>query len=316
MDAVICKVDRRCIMNNYIIGIDGGGTKTLGVLFTLEGHQVKRVEKGFSNFRVNKQIAEQNILAVLDELVNGIDVSTVHFIQIGVAGVPEKEVKDELVNRIQQLYQTPASMVTDAEIALYSIRKNTDDCVIMVLGGTGSAIMVKNKDQDMIIGGFGHLLGDEGSGYHLAITALKEIIQEYEQNKPISELSKAILNEINATDYMQIKDFVYNSSKQEIASLSSFIASFAEHKNPDAIRLFQEEGKHLARQTMTAFHKLNTCRKVTIGFRGNFLLHAPYVKETMINELDDNKLDYSIDVHPLEPVIGAYYLGLQQLRMR
>ena len=141
-------------MNKYIIGVDGGGTKTLGAVFTVDGEIIKRREYGFSNFRVDKVIAKQNLILTIDELIDGIDVSQIELIQIGVSGVPEKSYKESLLEELEARYQTKVFMVTDAEIALYSIRKDTDDCVIMVLGGTGSAIMVKDQDKDLIIGGF------------------------------------------------------------------------------------------------------------------------------------------------------------------
>jgi len=301
-------------MSRYLIGVDGGGTKTLGAVFTIDGEIVKRREYGFSNFRVDKNIAKQNLILTLDELVQGIDTTSIELIQIGISGVPEIEYKEALIKELEERYKTKIYMVTDAEIALYSIRKDTDDCVIMVLGGTGSAIMVKDHEKDLIIGGFGHLLGDEGSGYHLAITALKKIISQYEEGLNSSELSQAILEHIGATEYSQIKDFVYTSSKQRIAQLSGFIAQYAEQENLDAIQLFKEEGLHLARQTILAFQKLQGCSKVTIGFRGNFLLHAPYVLDTMVAELNQHNLEYTIDSDPVEPVVGAYYLGLSHLK--
>lgn len=301
-------------MSRYIVGVDGGGTKTLGVLFKEDGTIQKRVEYGFSNFRVDKAIAKDNLISTIDDVVQDIDVNNIDIIQIGVAGVPEVPYKEQLINELQERYQTTVSIVTDAEIALYSIRKDTNQCVIMVLGGTGSAVMVKNDEHDLIIGGFGHLLGDEGSGYHLAIHALRQVISQYEDNQTISPLSQAILEHIHAQQYNQIKDFVYNSSKQQIAQLSNFIATYALQGDEEAITLFKEEGIHLARQTITAFKKVQTCRKVIIGFRGNFLLHAPFVQETMLAELQKQNLEYTIDTNPVEPVVGAYYLGLSQLK--
>ncbi len=299
-------------MSNYIIGIDGGGTKTLGVLFDESGTEVARTEQGFANFRVDKETAKTHLIATINALTATIDLKDLAFIQIGVAGVPDDAYKQMLLKELKATYKTPVDLVTDATIALYSIRKHSDDCVIMVLGGTGSAIMVKDGDKDRLIGGFGHLLGDEGSGYHLAISALRNIIQQYEEDKPITPLSRAILDQIHAPDYFAIKDFVYNSSKKQIAKLSEFIARHANAGDVEAIELFRQEGRHLARQTLTAFRQLETCRQVTIGFRGGFLLNAPYVRATMIAELDKSHVQYKIDEEPVEPVVGAYYLGHRQ----
>jgi len=52
------------------------------------------------------------------------------------------------------------------------------------------------------------------------------------------------------------------------------------------------------------------------GWGGGFLLNAPYVKETLIEELRKSIKDFEIDIYPIEPVIGAYYLGFLKLSKR
>ena len=304
-------------MSKYIIGIDGGGTKTRGVLFDLSGNEILAVEYGYANFIVNEDVSKVNIELAIDKLVVEVsDDSELLHIQLGVAGASKLEANSEYVDYLAKKYNTSVDLVTDAEIALYSIKKDRDMNVIMVLGGTGSVVMINDETGSSIIGGFGHLLGDEGSSYHLAITALRNVISEFEDGKDISKISKAILKEIDAVTHYEIKDFVYNKSKSRIANLSLFISSYALEGNQDAINLFVEEGKHLARQTYSAFKKLNNDSKVIIGIKGGFLRNAPYVKETLLKELKKFKMNYEISQDLVEPVVGAYYLGLKNILMR
>lgn len=296
-------------MNKYIVGIDGGGTKTLGVLFTTDGKEVRRVIKGPSNISSDEKSGIHTIKEVLSELITDDVVKDVEFIQMGIAGVSKMTNKEGLVKELEDLYHTSISIDTDALIALYSVKKDSDDHVIMVLGGTGSVVMVSEEDHVNIIGGFGHLLGDQGSGYHLAISALKCIIKQFENGEAITELSIAILNELNLTDYQMIKQFVYNSSKSDIASLSQFIASIALSGNEEAKQLFINEGLELARQTLIAFNKIKTEQHTIIGLRGGFLLNAPLVKETLKEALSKQIENFTFDTTVTEPVIGAYYLG-------
>jgi N-acetylglucosamine kinase-like BadF-type ATPase len=109
---------------------------------------------------------------------------------------------------------------------------------------------------------------------------------------------------------------VYDGNKSSIAKLSLFIAELAIEGDLDAKKLFVDEGKHLARQTFTAFKKLNTKERILIGIKGGFLLNAPFVKETLIAELDKQKLDYEISKDEVDPVIGAYYLSLKKISVR
>ena len=303
-------------MNKYIIGIDGGGTKTLGVLFDINGKELRRVEHGFSNFSIDEDIAKSNVEHTIEDLVKDLEHNRELFIQMGIAGYSKIKKSTLFIKSLEKKFDATVDLDSDAIIALYSVKKDKDINVIMVIGGTGSVLMVTDGEKTNLIGGFGHLLGDEGSAYHLSITALKKIIDEKESNLSYSNLSEMILKEINVIDYQDIKNFVYNSNKSDIAKLSKFIAECALNQDQDAIDLLKMEGKHLAKQTINAYNKSSHKEKVIIALRGGFLLNAPYVKETLIEELRKSIKDFEIDIYPIEPVIGAYYLGFLKLSKR
>lgn len=303
-------------MNKYIIGVDGGGTKTLGVLFDLNGKELKRVEHGYSNFTMGEEEARQNIEKTICELVDNLETNRQLFIQMGIAGVSKLRGLKQFEAKLENEFNAKVSLDSDALIALYSVKKDRDIKVIMVIGGTGSVLMIGEDEAVQIVGGFGHLLGDEGSAYHLVISALRKIIDDKEGNQKDTELSLQILKKINAKDYQGIKDFVYNENKKSIANLSQFIAERALNQDHDAIELFVEEGKFLAKQTINAYQKLKNKQNIVIALRGGFLLSAPYVKEALLKELEKHLKDYQIDANPVEPVIGAYYLGLLKLSKR
>ncbi|MFW5795112.1 MAG: N-acetylglucosamine kinase [Bacillota bacterium] len=303
-------------MSKYIIGVDGGGTKTLAVLFDIQGNEIKRVITGFGNFSVNVNDTIKHLLEAIDRLTKEISKSELAIIQIGIAGYSNFTDKDSLTKTLTKRYACKVVITTDAKIALYSIKKDTDNNVIMVLGGTGSAIMYEIQGEVKLIGGFGHILGDEGSSYHLAISALKNIIKQYEEGKAITSLSKKVLAKINAENYSDIKNFVYNNQKTEIAKLAKFIANMADEGDLEAIKLFKDEGKLLAKQTFIAYQAMGVQETVIIGIKGGFLLNAPYVKDTLVSELNKKDISYKLDTSEVEPVVGAYYLAKQNLVKR
>ncbi len=300
----------------YIIGVDSGGTKTLGVCFDKEGAILQESRSGFGNFSVSETKTIDHITEVLDDLTKRRNKEEISLILVGIAGYTKYTQKDYFLDLLRHRYGVPILAVTDAEIALYSVKRDSDLDVMMILGGTGSVVMVNDKNGVRFIGGFGHLLGDEGSGYHLAITELKHIISQFEQAKPITVLSQAVLAEIQARDYQEIKSFVYGNTKDTIARLSEFIASHAINGNQEAIQLFVNEGELLAKQAITAYQSIQTDKTVRVGMKGGFLLHAPYVRETLIKELEQAKLKFTMDESIAEPITGAYYLAMEHLGER
>ncbi len=304
-------------MSKYYIGIDGGGTNTLGALYDEKGNEIFRFENGYSNFSVNVEVSMRNIEHTIDTIITHLNEGDelVH-IQLGIAGISKLPRGKGYENYLKDKYKTSINLTNDAEIALYSVKKNRNMNVIMILGGTGSIIMKSEDNVSKMLGGFGHLLGDEGSSYHLAINSLKRIIRENELNMEYSVLSKAILKEINCESHYDIKNFVYNSSKRDIAKLSLFISKYALEGNKEAIELFITQGKHLARQAFYAYNKFEKKDNVMIGFKGGFLLNAPYVIDTIISELKKYKMNYEICTDDEQPVKGAYYLGLTKISKR
>jgi len=303
-------------MSKYIIGVDGGGTKALGILFDEFGNEERKAVSGFANFSVDPQATITHLHDVLEILTYGIPLEDIIAIQIGIAGYSNFTGKVELMAELQKLYPTSIQIVTDAEIALYSVKQDHDCNVIMALGGTGSVVMVEQDEKISFIGGFGHLLGDEGSGYHLSITALKKIIDQFEKGLPESKLSKAILKEIGASQYSEIKNFVYNNKKKDIAKLSEFIAKHAIEGDNDAKSLVVQEGKLLAEQALRAYATINNGKETLIGLKGGFLLNAPYVKDVLMEELDRTGIKYRMDESSQEPVKGAYFMAKRRLNER
>ena len=55
---------------HYIIGVDGGGTKTEAVAYDLDGNVLKTSLKGFANLLNNKEEALNNIHDSIKELVD------------------------------------------------------------------------------------------------------------------------------------------------------------------------------------------------------------------------------------------------------
>ena len=229
-------------MSKYIIGIDGGGTKTLGVLYDIKGNELEKSIAGFTNFNINIDKAKANMLVVLDELTKNIKKEDELFIQMGISGYSKIKDRKAYETEIEQRYHCTASLESDALIALYDVKKDEKINVIMIIGGTGSVLMYSDQYRLEQIGGFGHLLGDEGSAYHLSISALKTVIDEYEESSEFDGFATDILKHLDLKDQFDVRDYVYGNDKTTIASLAKFISKLALKGDTKAIQLIEEEG--------------------------------------------------------------------------
>lgn len=301
-------------MSKFIIGVDGGGTKTLGVLYNLEGVEIKRYTSGFSNFNIDYDQATQHLFDVLDHLTKDLKQTDELWIQLGISGYSKIREKESFEDALGEKYHAKVSLESDVLIALYDVKKTMDVNVIMVIGGTGSVVMYSDQHRLEQIGGFGHLLGDEGSAYHLSISALKDVIDVYEDKGSYDEFGKLILDHLNVKHHFGIRDFVYANEKTKVAHISTFIDQLASNGNEKAIMFIENEAKSLARQAVRAYLKMNHNNKLIIALRGGFLVKSPLMKKIFLEQLNMSIKDFELNESDESPVKGAYYLSLLKLK--
>ncbi len=297
-------------MFKYILGIDGGGTKTLGVLYDLEGNEIKRQQFEFSNFSVDEELSKKTIINLIDNLLT--DINDKVFVQMGIAGATRLQNKEAFILELEKRFNIKAGLQTDAHIALYSTPLKEDEKLIMAIGGTGSIIMTYDKGKTHRLGGWGHILGDEGSAYHLSIRAVKNILKEYEEERPYSYLSEVLMAKMNAQTPSHIIDYIYGLNKNIIALLSLEV-QLASKKDAFATKLLKEEAELLAKQILKAYHLFIKKGKTVISLRGSFAQKALYVSNTIVDILTKKIKDVRFDIDDFEPIYGAYRLGLENI---
>lgn len=297
-------------MDKYIIGIDGGGTKTLSVLYDIHGHELNRVLGGFSNFSINEVEALKNISDTITNLIVNLKQPYELYIQLGIAGATK--MKDKGVEKhLEDTFHASVRLDTDSMIGLYSVKREADQAVIFAIGGTGSSVIAMKDETINTIGGYGHLLGDEGSAYHLVISAFKNLIYESEHNLGFSPLSKLLLKEIKGQSEQDIIAFIYNRNKGEIAGMSPKLGELARSGDALTLALYQKEGELLGEQIYLAYKRFIEPHKVIVAARGSFVLQAPGVKASMIQYLKDRMPSLAIEETPEEAVKGAYHLAVK-----
>lgn len=299
----------------YIIGIDGGGTKTEAVAYSLDGKQLSTSHTGFGNVLINKDEAIKNIIISIDQCIIAIPKSIENpqceAIYLGLAGAEVGDVSTYISKILAEKYRVKVKVVNDAVIALASLLKGEDG--ILTISGTGSISYGICEGKTKSAGGWGHLLGDEGSGYFIAIEALKLITIEEDLNLESSELAKALLEKIGVENRKQITTFVYASTKGEIASLVPIIVECAESGEISAIQILKRSGNDLAQTTLRVYSGLNFQGPISVGVKGSILTNVAIVRSEFEKVLRENIEGVTIIDDEVSPTLGAYYLALKEL---
>lgn len=294
----------------YIIGVDGGGTKTELIAYDLSGNELYKTQGSYGNLSVNVEEALNNIEDVIDKCIISLKEDECTFIALGLAGIESGNYKQILTERLKERFKVEVQAMNDADIALAALLKGKDG--ILTIAGTGSICYGINKDNKARAGGWGHLIGDEGSGYYISMAAIKHMAKRDDDGLSLDFLSKSILSELSLSTAQEIKGFVYSKAKADIASLATIVVKCAEEGDRIAINILEQAGRDLAITTWEVCKKLELYEEVNIGIVGSVLKKCNIVKGAFHEELSTRLKSFNLVDEDTSPALGAYYIYLKK----
>lgn len=292
---------------NYLIGIDSGGTKSELIAYDLNENVVLNKIGGFGNPAVNLDKTVNNIISLTGDCINELGRNECFFIAIGMAGVETGNYAELIKKYVESTYGIDTVVLNDAEMACRAYFGSGDG--ILAIAGTGSSCYVQKNGQGEMVGGWGHIIGDEGSGYHIVMEVIKNIVYRIDRSIPFDSLSKKILSEIGGTTRSDIMDFIYGNEKNTIASLLPVIVESSMEGDSYAESLLENAGRILAELTCTAYKKKGFKGKVTIGLKGGVFHNSCCVMSSYMNELQRNLCSFDIigeDISATKAVLSIY----------
>lgn len=295
---------------DYYIGVDAGGTKTTAIAYDSNENELSKVKKGPGNISVNWSKALKNIEESIHEVKKNHPERNLKGIAVGIAGLlPDK--KKEIAYYLEQHYGVPISVETDYKLAFDSTFKSGNG--ILLIAGTGVVLYGCSNGQAAKIGGWGHLLGDEGSGYDIVIRTIKEAIKIYEEDNLLEEVVKEILTKINGTNMDDIKQFVYSHEKNEIAHFAPLIIQKAEKNNPFARAILDDIVTILQSKLVLMKEKLKTDQEIDVSVMGGILSQNSYVLKLLLERLkEDTRFNFVTPKEPNAAVVKLLKRSLKQ----
>ena len=238
-------------MGQYYIGVDGGGTKTLGAIAKEDGVILAQLEVGSTNYQSNPmEFVRGNLEKLITYLLSEVkaDPSDVACICLGMAGVDRPEDKKIVKALIAEfLPESECISVNDGVIAL--VGGANRPVGIIVISGTGSIAFGFNEAGDLArSGGWGNVLGDEGSGYGLGLRALRAVVRAHDGRMPPTKLREVVLGHFGLDRPEQVLPWVkeHMTNKADIAALSRLIFVGVEQGDETAKTIMLEEAEELA----------------------------------------------------------------------
>jgi len=289
---------------SYIIGIDSGGTSTKTAAYDKNGQLLAEAASGFGNLLNNEDKALQNIRQSIEAIFAKLNQADCELIVLGAAGVDSGNYKTTIQNDLAR-YNTKVVILNDAWMAHYALLQGQEGC--LVISGTGSIMIGRHQGKEDRVGGWGNLLGDEGSGYAIAKGLIQKILHAYDTGRPYSPLEKQLLQAENFASPFELVKFVYSASKDRIAELSLIVANAAAAGDKEAAQILKEAGKDLAAQTALLIEKLEMMHQPNIAVTGSVLLKNDTVYQAFKEKLRAQFPHSTFVRKNITNTIGGYY---------
>jgi glucosamine kinase len=236
-----------CSHARFVMGIDGGATKTLAAVLDLDERAVHLAEGGPSNEdAVGAAVAVDALLDVADEALKraGIGQSELATAVLAVAGTDT----DALARRVRSARTDDWIVVNDVVGAWAAATGGRPG--VGAISGTGSNVFgVGPRGQTWRVGGWGHLLGDQGSGYWLGNHSIRAALADRDGSGPPTALSAAA-EEFFGVSVEALAALVYAKplTKGEIAAFAVVACELAQGGDPVARELYRRGAAALAAQ--------------------------------------------------------------------
>ncbi len=302
----------------WIIGIDGGGTKTTACAADLSGRVLGRAEGGPANYHVVGLPAFAALISALVAALAstaGLDKSGLALVSLGLAGADRDHDRRLLLGALAGLGLGCHFLInSDARIALAAGLGDRGEGIVLIAGTGSIAYGLTAKGDIVRAGGWGHLVGDEGSGYDIGRQAIARGLRSLEGRDMPSALLEKIMANLGVADLSGLVAFVYSpaTAKAEIAALAATVTDAAAGGDELAIAILAAAAAELAALVESVLARgFPDPGPVPVAVYGGLLLACPLLRERVAIRLAGRA--ELLPPGP-EPVMGAIKIGNEYLR--
>jgi N-acetylglucosamine kinase-like BadF-type ATPase len=243
----------------HVLGIDAGGTKTVCQLADETGAVVAEARGGGANLQAVGELEVEKVLHRVMEDALGDLAIVPSAICLGIAGV-DRDDDAAIVRGIMRRigFKARVLVVNDALVALEAGAPGAPG--IVVIAGTGSIAYGRNAAGEAArAGGWGYVLGDEGSGYWIGRLALRAVVRQSDGRGEPTALTPRILGRFGVSKPQDLIHEVYyrHLKPTAIAALASEVGAARDEGDAVATRILDAGAGELVAAAASVARRLD-----------------------------------------------------------
>jgi N-acetylglucosamine kinase-like BadF-type ATPase len=298
----------------YVIGVDGGQTSTLAVVVSTEG-EIRGVGRSGPANHIHEPGGPERRRRALTKAIDaalseaGLKREDVSAACCGITG------STALVGDILREVLGVDLSRAERDVATALAGGTAGQPGVVVISGTGSAAFgISARGERIELGGWGYIMGDEGSGYDIGIRALRAATNAADHSGPPTALERGIPAHFGLDDLWALHQKIYSGEfgRPQIAEIAWPVGDAANAGDGTAGRILAAAAEDLANHAVAVLERLlaldENLSVVTAG--GVFRVGAPFVDPF---QRAVNRRAPRARVHPplFPPIVGAALLALQ-----
>jgi N-acetylglucosamine kinase len=299
-----------------VLGLDGGGSHTVCLVVSGEGQEVSRALAGPCNHQsIGLEAARRALTDAIASARRDASDPPLAAACIGMAGLD----RDEDLRLIRQMVEpllpgVPVEIVHDSDIALAGATGGRLYGVVIIAGTGSISVGFDAAGRRARAGGWGHLLGDEGSGYDIARRGLNAATRAYDRRGPATLLVERLVQASGAATLEDLANRIYldDWNVGQVAALAPAVLAAADEGDALAEEIVTHAGRELALAARAVVEHLGMADQAfDLVLSGGLFKGSPRLVECVQREVRGFAPQASADLPRHEPAYGAALLALQ-----
>ncbi|MEX2117836.1 MAG: BadF/BadG/BcrA/BcrD ATPase family protein [Bacteroidota bacterium] len=309
----------------FVIGIDGGGTKTTAILADSSGAVLAEESGGPSNFQImGTEKAAGNLFTLVTNLCQktGRPIAEVHAVVAGLTGAGRESDQERMRAALQDharnfgVQFARMRIDSDARVALEGAFEGAGG--IILIAGTGSIAFGKTPEGEVLrTGGWGRFIGDEGSGYAIGRDAFAAVSKELDGRGRKTRLTQLMADRFGLSGQERIIEEIYKNNF-DIASIAPLVIQGAMDHDLECERILNRAAFELSELVRGLTLRMEQAtrgprQKIPLSFIGGLL-----IAESVFTKIVKHKIEFSLPQIIVRkpqatPAYGAVLIALKLL---
>jgi N-acetylmuramic acid 6-phosphate etherase len=303
-----------------LLGIDGGGTHTVALLAKAARDGWTVLGRGVAGSSNLHAAGTSSALAALDAAVEsafaaaGLKRNTVGSACLGLAGAGRPE-EQALIRAWAEQTRLAANIEVTSDAAILLAAGTPEGWGLVLIAGTGSIALGRTRDgHSGRAGGWGYLLGDEGSAYALALAGLQAVACAADGRGPATILTDQFMRRLGLSRPQELIPAVYDGrlDRAALAGLVPLVVEAAD-ADPVAADIVNQGARELSLAAAAVTRQLDWTCPVPLALAGGLLLGNPGYRTRVLRALQSAGVQSDPVALVEEPARGAIRLAVAGL---